>query len=53
MPQIKSILRRFDLDGDAKISKSEFETAMKSSLTTYGANKKQARPKIGVRLQTC
>lgn len=50
------ILRRFDMDGDAKISFKEFETGMKSSLTAFGRNsqsskQKLQRPKSGIRLQ--
>ena len=42
-PQLIAIIRRFDMDGDAKISLSEFELGMKSSLFIYtGAGK---RPK--------
>jgi len=35
--ELVAILRRLDLDGDAKINFSEFETGMKSSLTCYPA----------------
>ena len=37
------ILRRFDMDGDAKINMTEFSLGMKSSLTIYA--KKMKRPK--------
>jgi Ca2+-binding EF-hand superfamily protein len=33
--QLVAILRRFDIDGDAKINFKEFELGIKSSLTTY------------------
>lgn len=39
-------MRRFDLDGDAKINYEEFQTGMKSGLVTFG-NKKLCRPKSG------
>lgn len=50
-----SILRRFDLDGDAKISRKEFELGIKSSLTLFGGAgkcKKQSlsRVKTAIRL---
>ena len=48
------ILRRFDMDGDAKINFKEFETGMKSSLTAFnksGSKQRLARPKSGIRIQ--
>ena len=42
-PQIMAIIRRFDMDGDAKIDLSEFELGMKSSLFIY--TKAGKRPK--------
>lgn len=50
------ILRRFDMDGDAKVSFKEFEIGLKSSLTVFGKSgngvKRLTRPKSGVsRLQ--
>lgn len=44
--ELIAILRRFDMDGDAKISMSEFALGMKSSLTVYA--KKGRRPKSGI-----
>jgi len=38
--EIVSILRRFDLDGDAKINFKEFETAIKSTISSYPATKR-------------
>lgn len=35
-----AILRRFDMDGDSKISLKEFEIGIKSSLSAF-ANKKR------------
>ena len=43
--ELISILRRFDMDGDAKINLAEFSLGMKSSLTVFGKNGK--RPKSG------
>lgn len=34
--QLVAILRRFDIDGDAKINFKEFELGIKSTITTYG-----------------
>ena len=34
--ELVAILRRFDMDGDAKINYKEFEIGIKSRLTTYG-----------------
>lgn len=39
-----SILRRFDMDGDAKINMAEFALGIKSNLTTF-AKKGGKRPK--------
>lgn len=47
--ELIAILRRFDMDGDAKINMSEFALGMKSSLTIFA--KKSAggkRPRSGV-----
>ena len=41
--ELMGILRRFDMDGDAKINFAEFALGMKSSLTVYA--KKGKRPK--------
>jgi Ca2+-binding EF-hand superfamily protein len=46
--ELVSILRRFDMDGDAKINYKEFEIGFKSGLSTFGPNgKKKTRPKSG------
>jgi Ca2+-binding EF-hand superfamily protein len=46
--ELVSILRRFDMDGDAKINYKEFEIGFKSGLSTFGPNgKKKCRPKSG------
>lgn len=39
--ELVSILRRFDLDGDAKISFTEFKEGMKSNLTVFEEKKKK------------
>ena len=44
--ELVCVLRRFDLDGDAKINYEEFGTGMKSGIATFG-NKKLCRPKSG------
>ena len=41
--ELIAILRRFDMDGDAKINLSEFTLGMKSSLTVFA--KKGKRPR--------
>ena len=41
--ELIAILRRFDMDGDAKINMAEFTLGMKSSLTVFA--KKSKRPK--------
>ena len=41
--QLMAILRRFDMDGDAKIDMKEFAAGMKSSLSIFP--KKSKRPK--------
>ena len=41
--ELIAILRRFDMDGDAKINLAEFALGMKSSLTVF--TKKAKRPK--------
>jgi Ca2+-binding EF-hand superfamily protein len=33
--ELVAILRRFDMDGDAKINMAEFSLGMKSSLTVF------------------
>jgi hypothetical protein len=38
--ELVAILRRFDMDGDAKINYKEFEIGMKSNLTIFGPAKK-------------
>ena len=43
--ELIAILRRFDMDGDAKINFKEFEMGMKSTLTVFGEPKKKKRPK--------
>ena len=43
--ELIAILRRFDMDGDAKINFKEFELGMKSTLTIFGGAKKKQRPK--------
>ena len=42
--ELIAILRRFDMDGDAKINMAEFTLGMKSSLTVF-AKKTAKRPK--------
>ena len=42
--ELIGILRRFDMDGDAKINLAEFALGMKSSLTVF-AKKGSKRPK--------
>jgi len=44
--ELIAILRRFDMDGDAKINEAEFALGMKSSLSVY-AKKGAARSKSG------
>ena len=44
--ELVAILRRFDMDGDAKINMAEFAVGMKSSLTVF-AKKGGKRPKSG------
>jgi len=39
--ELIAILRRYDVDGDAKINFKEFELGMRSSLTTFGAQTKK------------
>lgn len=46
--ELIAILRRFDMDGDAKINMSEFALGMKSSLTVFA--KKGKRPKSSANL---
>jgi hypothetical protein len=41
--ELIAILRRFDMDGDAKISYQEFELGMRSSLNNF-SNKGKKRP---------
>ena len=41
--ELIAILRRFDMDGDAKINFKEFETGMKSTLTIYGGKTKRTK----------
>jgi Ca2+-binding EF-hand superfamily protein len=48
--ELIAILRRFDMDGDAKINLAEFEVGMKSSLTAYAAPAKGKRPKSALSL---
>lgn len=42
--ELVSILRRFDMDGDAKINFKEFELGFKSGLATYGPQGKRQKP---------
>jgi Ca2+-binding EF-hand superfamily protein len=45
--ELTSILRRFDMDGDAKINFKEFQEGMKSNLTAFGkggSHEKKRRP---------
>ncbi len=43
--ELVGILRRFDIDGDAKINPKEFELGVKSSLSVFGLGaKKICRP---------
>ena len=47
--ELIAILRRFDMDGDAKINFKEFELGMKSTLNVFGeVPRKKKRPKSGV-----
>ena len=39
--ELIAILRRFDVDGDAKINFKEFELGLRSSLTTFGTQAKK------------
>ena len=43
--ELIAILRRFDMDGDAKINQSEFALGMKSSLTLFAKKATTKRPK--------
>ncbi len=43
--ELIAVLRRFDMDGDAKINMAEFALGMKSSLTVYAAKKSGKRPR--------
>ena len=43
--ELIAILRRFDMDGDAKINMSEFALGMKSSLTIFPKKGGKPRPK--------
>ncbi len=43
--ELIAVLRRFDMDGDAKINMAEFALGMKSSLTVYAAKKSSKRPR--------
>lgn len=43
--ELIAILRRFDMDGDAKINMSEFALGMKSSLTIFAKKGGKQRPK--------
>ena len=46
--ELVGILRRFDIDGDAKINFKEFQLGCKSSLSVFGkGGKKASRPKSG------
>lgn len=47
--ELIAILRRFDMDGDAKINMSEFALGMKSSLTIFAKKSTGSkRPRTGV-----
>lgn len=46
--QIIGVLRRFDLDGDAKVNFEEFQNGIKTSLTQFAVRKSLQRPKSGV-----
>jgi hypothetical protein len=43
--ELIAILRRFDMDGDAKINMSEFALGMKSSLTIFAKKSGKQRPR--------
>lgn len=43
--EIVAILRRFDMDGDAKINMAEFALGMKSSLTVFAKKGASKRPR--------
>ena len=46
--ELVAILRRFDMDGDAKINYKEFEIGIKSNLTIFSnEQQKKNRPKSG------
>jgi Ca2+-binding EF-hand superfamily protein len=41
--ELVAILRRYDMDGDAKINFNEFQLGLKSNLTTYGGKCNKVR----------
>jgi hypothetical protein len=45
--ELIAILRRFDMDGDAKISFKEFELGMRSSMSNFTAKGKRPNSTIG------
>lgn len=46
--ELVAILRRFDMDGDAKINFKEFELGIKSSLNAFDKTPVKKRPRSGV-----
>ena len=43
--ELIAILRRYDIDGDAKINFKEFELGLRSSLPIFGQANQKRRPK--------
>lgn len=50
--ELVAILRRFDMDGDAKINFKEFELGIKSSLNVFEKTPVKKRPRSGVTYNT-
>jgi Ca2+-binding EF-hand superfamily protein len=46
--ELIAILRRYDVDGDAKINFKEFELGIRSSLTIFGPTKKKRPQSSGI-----
>ena len=49
--ELVAILRRFDMDGDAKINMAEFSLGMKSSLTVLQSKAKDPSPQLSAAMQ--
>lgn len=47
--ELIAILRRFDMDGDAKIGFAEFELGMKSSIASFPNKHKRPRSTTGIK----